>query len=171
MKSIIIGFSKPKKSTIHGWIIEKIDKSNFDHVYLRFNLDKIQRNLVFQSIDVGVQIVTENEFEGLCTPVEEYSLSITDDQFIEMLQFCFDKAGKPYGILDVIGLGISKILARLNIKKKNPFNEGDATYFCSQIVAKCLDTIDPTQFNIDPDNTSPSDLNNLLQQLNIPKIL
>lgn len=171
MTNIIIGFSKPKKFSLHGFIIEKIDNSQFDHTYLRFNLDQIERNVVFQSIAVGVQLVSESEFEGLCTPVEEYQLQISEQQFLTMLQFCFDKAGKPYGLLDVVGLGISKILYKLGLKKKNPFFEGDATYFCSQLVAQCLDNIDPTDFQLDADDISPGDLRNLLQQLKIKQIL
>jgi len=171
MKNIIIGFSKPRKFSIHGFIIEKVDGAPFDHAYLRFNLEKIERNIVFQSIAVGVQLVSEPEFEGLCTPVEEYQLQISDDQFICMLQFCFDKAGKPYGLLDTIGMGISRLLCRLGIKKKNPFYEGDANYFCSQIIAQCLDNIDPADFKLDADNTSPMDLRNLLQQLKIQQVL
>jgi|SRR5271165_6696541 len=171
MKNIIIGFSKPKKFSLHGFIIEKIDNSQFDHTYLRFNLDQIERNIVFQSIAVGVQLVSEAEFQGLCTPVEEYQLEISDDQFLILLQFCFDKAGKPYGLLDVVGLGISKILAKIGIKNLNPFYEGDATYFCSQLVAQCLDNIDPMDFKLNADNISPGDLRNLLQQLKMKQIL
>lgn len=171
MKSLIIGFSKPKKLSLHGWIIEKIDGTLFDHAYIKFNLDKIQRDIVFQSIAIGVQLVSKSHFEGLCKPVEEYELDITEDQFISMFQFCIDKAGKPYGLLDVIGLGISKLLYKIGIKKSNPFYEGDANYFCSQIVMQCLNIIDPIRFNLNADNTSPSDLNNLLKQLNITRIL
>jgi hypothetical protein len=169
--NLIIGFSHPRKFSLHGWIIEKVDGVPYDHAYLRFNLDKVQRNIVFQSIAVGVQLVSESEFEGLCTPLEEYQLYITEAQFISMFQFCIDKAGKPYGLLDVIGLGIAKILNKIGIRKSNPFYEGDANYFCSQIIAQCLDNIDPSQFNINADNTSPSDLNSLLKQLNIKRIL
>lgn len=171
MTNIIIGFSKPKKFSLHGLIIEKIDNSQFDHAYIRFNLDQIERNIVFQSIAIGVQLVSESEFEERCTPVEEYQLQISEQQFIIMLQFCFDKAGKPYGILDVLGLGIAKILYKLGLKEKNPFFEGDSTYFCSQLVAQCLDAIDPSDFQLNADNISPEDLRNLLQQLKIKQVL
>ena len=171
MKNIIVGFSRPRKFSIHGWIIEKIDQAPFDHAYIRFNLDEVERNIVFQSIAVGVQLVSEYEFNGLCFPVEEYELEISESQFLTFLQFCFDKCGKPYGLLDVIGMGISKFLCKLGIKKRNPFYEGDANYFCSQIIAQCLDDIDPTDFKLDADNTSPMDLRNLLQQLKIKQTL
>lgn len=168
---IVIGFSKPIKKSFHGWLIEKIDNSTFDHAYLRFTLDKFKRDVVFQSIAVGVQLVSVPEFEGKCLPVEEYELDLTEDQFIKMFQFCIDNAGKPYGLLDVLGLGISKLLCKLGIKKKNPFFEGDANYFCSQIVIQCLDSIDPKDFNFNADNISPKDLNTIVKSLNLKRIL
>lgn len=171
--NLIIGFSKPVKKTFHGWLIEKVDNASFDHAYLRFTLNEIERDVVFQSIAIGVQLVSVVEFEIRSIPVEEYTLSISKDQFITMLQFCFDNAGKPYGLLDVLGLGISRLLNKIGIKAKNPFGEKGiiSSEFCSQAVALCLNDIDPADFNLNADNISPSDLRNLLQQLKIPRTL
>lgn len=168
--NLIIGFSKPVKKSFHGWLIEKIDDAPFDHAYLRFTLDKIERDIVFQSIAVGVQLISIAEFQNKCSPVEEYELDLSEDQFITMFQFCIDNSGKPYGILNVIGLGFSKILCKLGIKKVNPFDRS-GNYFCSQVVTQCLDNIDSAQFNLNADNTSPSDLRNLLKQLKIKQVL
>jgi hypothetical protein len=171
MPSITIGFSKPNKFTLHGWLIEKIDGSQFDHAYLRFELDKFNRNVVCQSIDVGVQIVSEAQFATKSTPVQEYQLTVTDEQFVSMFQFCIDNAGKSYSILGVIGEGIVRISAKFGKTITNPFNSDEKTYFCSELVTQCLDTIDPSQFNLNANNISPDQLCTLLQQLNVPRTL
>lgn len=170
-KSIIIGFSKPIGFKLHAWIIMKLDKAPFDHAYLKFNLDNINRELVYQSIDVGVQLVSQNQFATQSIPIEEYQLDVSYSQFISMFQFCIDNAGKMYSIWGVIGEGLVKIASKIGLNIKNPFNSNNKTYFCSELVAQCLDQIDPVQFNLNADNISPGDLNILLQKLNIKRIL
>lgn len=169
--NVIIGFSRPNSFKLHGLLIEKIDDAPFDHAYMRVTMSKIDRELIFQSIAVGVQIVSEKQFRSISTPVEEYALDITDEQFINLIRFCIDNAGKPYGILDVIGLGIARILQKLGLKAKNPFNQGNKNAFCSQLIAEALKNIDPNDFNIDPDNVSPRNLRDLLVQLKIKRVL
>jgi hypothetical protein len=171
MASLVVGFSKPNKFTLHGWLIEKIDGSQFDHAYLRFKLDKINRNIICQSIDVGVQLVSEAQFATKSTPVQEYQLDLTDEQFISMFQFCIDNAGKMYSLLGVIGEGIVRIAGKFGKTISNPFDSNEKTYFCSELVAQCLDDIDPSQFNLNANNISPDQLCSLLQQLNIQRIL
>jgi hypothetical protein len=170
-KSVIIGFSKPNNFTLHGWLIEKIDGSQFDHAYLRFQLDGINRNVVCQSIDVGVQLVSEAQFATKSTPVEEYQLNITEAQFISMFQFCLDNTGKMYSLWGVIGEGIVRLVAKFGKTISNPFDSNEKTYFCSELVAQCLDNIDPSQFNLNANNISPDQLCSLLQQLKIQRIL
>jgi hypothetical protein len=168
---MIIGFSRPVKKSFHGWLIEKIDDSTFDHAYLRFTLNKFQRDIVCQSIDVGVQLVSQTEFLSKSTPVEEYELIISDDQFISMVQFCIDNAGKEYSLWGVIGEGFVKLAAKINWKIKNPFDSKDKSYFFSELVTQCLDTIDPKDFNLNADNISPMDLNTIIKSMNLKRVL
>lgn len=170
--NIIVGFSKPVKFTLHGWLIMKIDEAPFDHAYIRVKLDKLQREIVFQSIAIGIQIVSVTEFETLSQPIEEYELDVSEEQFISLLQFCIDNSGKSYGLLAVIGLGIAKLLGKIGIKINNPFGEGKtSSEFCSEVITSALDNIDPKDFNLDPDNVSPEDLCILLQKLNMKRVL
>lgn len=171
-KSLIVGFSKPKSFKLHAWLIEKIDgKSNFDHAYLRFYLDTIDRELVYQSIAIGVQIISQNEFKNQSNSVEEYELNISEEQYISLLQFCIDNAGKAYSVFGVIGEGLVKLCSKIGWNIKNPFDSREKTYFCSELIAQCLNHINPLQFNLNADNISPNDLNVILKQLNLKRIL
>jgi hypothetical protein len=167
VKSIIIGFSHPASFSLHAWIIEKVDGAAFDHVYLRFHSDSLNRDIIYQSNWRGVEFIGSTLWQTTTTPVEEYTIAVSDDEYNSMMQFCIDNCGVSYGYLATIGAG----LVKLGWCKTNPFNAGLNTEFCSEIVARCLNVVDPSQFQLDPANITPSNLNSLLKQLNITRVL
>jgi len=171
IKNIVIGFSKPSSFSLHAWIIEKIDEASFDHAYLRFHSDSLNRDVIYQANWRGVQFVGASIFSQTTTPVKEYLLTVDDSEYTSMMQFCMDNAGISYGYLAVIGDGLVDIMARLGKKIENPFSDGAKTEFCSEIVARCLNVVDPAQFQLSADNISPNDLDQILQKLQIKRIL
>jgi len=171
MAKVIIGFSKPTKFKLHAWIIEKIDGASFDHAYLRLTSSFLERDIIYQATSKGVDFIGSTLWLKNTRPVEEYELDITPDNYKTLIQFCIDNAGVPYGFLGVFGAGIRKIVAKFGKTINNPFNDGLSSEFCSEIVTRCLDTIDPAQFDLNPDNITPNDLNILLKKLNIKRIL
>jgi len=166
MKKIIIGFSKPKSFKLHAWLIMKIDKADYDHAYIKFHSDTYKRDIIYQAIGKGVEFKGLALFEETTQPVEEYELDIEDNDYIELMKFCIDNAGISYGFLSTLGVGISKLF-----KIKNPFSDGLKTEFCDEIVFRCLNKVDPKDFCEDPENISPKDVNNIIQELNIKRIL
>lgn len=167
MKSVIIGFSKPITFKLHAWIIEKIDRAPFDHAYLRFHSDTLNRDLIYQSTQRGVEFVGLTLWQKTTIPVQEFLLLVDDSSYTQLMQFCVDNAGIPYGFMAVIGEG----LVKLGVCSTNPFNMGLDKEFCSEIVARCLNAVDPAQFKLDAANLSPSDLNQILTSLQIPRVL
>jgi hypothetical protein len=166
MNSIVIGFSHPTKFSLHAWIIEKVDNASFDHAYLRFHSDSLNRDIVYQSNWRGVEFIGSTLWQTTATPVEEYTIAVDDTEYTSMMQFCVDNCGVSYGYLATIGAG----LVKLGICKTNPFSSGLKTEFCSEIVARCLNVVDPAQFQLDAANITPNDLNQLLKKLNIARI-
>lgn len=167
MKSIVIGFSRPTKFSVHSWIIQKIDKASFDHAYLKFHSDTLSRDIIYQSNWRGVEFIGTGLWLTTTMPIEEYSIAVDDNQYMSMMQFCVDNAGISYNYLGVIGAG----LVKLGLCKTNPFNSGLKTEFCSEIVARCLNVVDPAQFQLDAANITPSDLNQLFKKLNVARTL
>lgn len=170
MKTIIIGFSHPAKFSLHAWLIEKIDGAPFDHAYLRFHSDNLDRDIIYQSNWRGVQFIGAILWSQTTTPVQEFSLQVPDDRYNKMMQFCVDNAGINYGYLGVLGQGIRNLAAKIGWNINNPFNQSQSTEFCSQIVTNCLNVADPSQFNLNADNISPKNLNDILIQLKIPQV-
>lgn len=167
MKSIVIGFSRPTKFSLHAWIIEKIDNAPFDHAYLRFHSDNLNRDIIYQSNWRGVEFIGSTLWNTTTTPVEEYTIAVDDNQYMSMMQFCVDNCGVSYGYMATLGAG----LVKLGWCKTNPFNVGLSKEFCSEIVARCLNVVDPVQFQLDAANITPNDLNNILKKLNIKRVL
>jgi hypothetical protein len=166
MKNIVVGFSHPTKFSLHAWLIEKIDNSPFDHAYLKFYSSTLDRNIIYQSNWRGVEFIGATLFNTSTTPVYEYSIAIDDESYNSMLQFCVDNAGISYSYLGVLGSG----LVKLGICKKNPFDDGLKTEFCSEIISRCLNIVDPTKFKLDANNISPKDLNDVLIKLQVSKL-
>lgn len=171
MKSIIVGFSHPAKFSLHAWIIEKIDGAPFDHAYLRFHSDNLDRDIIYQSNWRGVEFIGAILWSTTTTPVQEFSLQISDDNYTKMMQFCVDNAGIGYSYLGVIGEGIRQIAGKLGWVINNPFNQTQTGEFCSEIVTRCLNVANPAQFNLNADNMSPKNLNDILAKLKIPEFL
>jgi hypothetical protein len=173
MAKIIVGFSKPIKFALHAWIIEKIDGAKFDHAYLRLALPSLDREVIYQATSKGVYFVGRTLWLQTIQPVEEYELDITPDNYKTLLQFCIDNSGVPYGFLGVIGAGIVDIAAKCGKTIKNPLvkNGVFSSEFCSEIVTRVLDTVDPVQFNLVPGNITPNDLNTLIKKLGIVRTL
>lgn len=177
MKTIVIGFSKPKDFKLYAYLIMKIDGGLFDHAYLKFHSDSLNRDIVYQAVGKGVQFVGKILFETKNISVEEYEIQVSDDKYTEMMQFCIDNAGMPYGFVQVLSLGIKKLLSKLNIKINNNPNQvisseiGLKTEFCSEIVTRCLNKVDPKDFDLNAESITPKDLNSILKSLNIKQIL
>lgn len=171
MSKVIIGFSRPIKFKLHAWLIMKIDNSNFDHAYLRFHSDSLNRDIIYQAIGKGVEFIGNTLFLSINQPIEEYEIDIDDDQRTNLMQFCVDNSGISYGLLQVLGAGLVRILGKIHININNPFGDGLKTEFCDEIVGRCLNQINSESFNFDYENKTPSDLRDILVKLNITRIL
>lgn len=170
MKSIIIGFSHPKSFSLHAWIIEKLDSAPFDHAYLRFNSATLNRDIIYQSNWRGVEFIGAILWSTTTTPVQEFSIQVSDDNYTKMMQFCIDNAGISYSYLGVLGEGIRELAAKFGWNINNPFNQSQTAEFCSQITTNCLNIVDPAQFNLNADNISPKNLYNIMLQLKIASL-
>lgn len=171
MKSIVVGFSKPRSFAIHAEIIMLLDHAPYDHAYLKFHSDSLDRDIIYQAVGKGVQFIGRTLFETKTQPVEEYQVDMDDDKYTEMMQFCVDNSGISYGLLQLFGVVIVKIAAKFGKTMKNPFDNGLQSEFCSEIVARCLIEADPKEFNMDPETISPKELNTLIKNINAKRVL
>lgn len=171
MKKIVVGFSTPQKFKIHAWLIMKIDQAPFDHTYLKFHSESLNRDIIYQAVGKGVQFVGKTLFDTKSKSIEEFEIEVEDDDYTKMMCFCVDNAGIPYGFIQVIGAGIVKILSKFGKHIENPFNVGLTNEFCSEVVLRCLNKVDSKNFNLKAENITPKDLNVIIKSLNFKRIL
>lgn len=137
MKNIIIGFSTSKLPI--SWMIRKATKSDFSHCYIRVPFDKYETSLIFQASMISVNYENINHFLKHTSKVEEYVISITDEQWESLQKFRITEVGKPYSWWQIIGFIFIILSEKLfNKKIKNPLGNGNTSYVCTEIIASGL---------------------------------
>jgi hypothetical protein len=98
MRTIVVGFSRPKKWNLLSWLIMKIQRTNYSHVYVKFYSNSLERELIYQASGLQVNFVGSILFYNHHLAVKEFELDVSDESHINALRFAVDKAGTPYSI-------------------------------------------------------------------------
>lgn len=138
MESVVMGFSTTSASPI-SWAIKKVEGTEFSHVYIRVYSKSVDRWLVYHASRSDLHFTNWPTFQKENEILEEYELICSEEQKSEVLKFCIDRMGVPYGRLQLIGMGIVR-LAKLWLKKEinNPFTDGAKTQVCSEFAGRVL---------------------------------
>lgn len=164
MKSIIIGFSKPKAwFSPFSWLIRFVERTPYSHVYIRFFSDTFARNIVYQASGRAVNFMGWNLFISKEYSIEEFELSIEDDSHRAMMQYCIDEAGVPYGVLSIFGIGYRLFMGLLNKTVGNPFPSGDASFFCSKLAENIINKFSDQKIPLNPESVLPKDIYTYLE--------
>lgn len=134
MRTLTIGFSSStKKFPIFCWLIKLMERTNFSHVYVknetRYNID-----LIYQASGTQVNFMNTDIFHMKNKTIKEFEFKVSDEAFDKYMKFALNNCGRPYGVKQILGIAIMKILNLPN----NPFPNGVADYVCSELVAEVL---------------------------------
>lgn len=165
MQTITIGFSKPNTWKPFAWLIMRAYSTPYDHVYIRIHSDKYERDLIYQASSIMVNFMSPEVFDASNITINSFKLSISDESYKSLMQFCIDNAGKPYGIKDILGLSWVRINDWLGRTVKNPFNDGGTTYVCSELVSTILVDFTDIKLNKDTADMTPLDVYNVMLSL------
>lgn len=169
MGNLIVGFSRPKKFKLFAWAIMKAYGIDYDHVYVKFHSDTYDRDIIYQASSTMVNFMSNKIFDENNITVAEYTVAIPDDKQKALIQFAMDNAGKPYGILDCVGLAAIRLADLLFHKKiKNPFGDGGKTYVCCELGAYILEEFANLQIKYDLDSINPKELRSAMDELSRP---
>ena len=160
MRTIKIGFSAPQnvKFPIYSWIIRAVYNTPYSHTYMRFYSNSIERDIIYESVGVGVRFVGNEMWSKHARVIEEFELQVTDEQYTKIMQFCVDKAGTKYGIMQAFGICVAKLF-RI---KKNIFANGEKLDICSEEIARLMTQLGYS-FKTDFDLIVPKDIYNVLK--------
>jgi hypothetical protein len=128
---IVIGFSKPKSPfSFFGHLIRLYSGEDYSHCYIKFRASK----LISQASKGMVNFTHESVFLEHNTIVKEFSVPVTVEQFKQIADYSILTAGRPYSILQVIGILVADIL-NLN---RNPLDMDKSTFICSEYLGQIL---------------------------------
>lgn len=165
MDSVVVGFSRPRKGfQPFSWLIRLVDGTPYSHVYICFHSDAYDRDLVYQASSLQVNFEGWLHFNSTDLTVKQFALPISDETKKRIIQFAIDKAGTPYGIKEIVGIGLVKLASVFGEKIKNPFRSGDSTYICSELVSEILEEYLGADITKDLDSMTPKDVYNYLVQ-------
>ena len=142
MRKITIGFSTSRSKFAIGAIIIRIfEGTKFSHTYMEFRSDSLFRSMIYQASHGLVNFMNEQVFDKDNVIIESFEVQVTDDQYNQILAFCIDCAGVKYGKLELIGIGIARIKAKLGFAETNPFSDGPRTFVCSELMGYVLNIL------------------------------
>lgn len=156
MNNIIVGFSKPKKWKPFAWLIMKGYDIPYDHVYIKWSSDNLKRDIIYQASGTKVNFMSPKIFNDENIIIKEFSFVINNR--VEVLQFCIDNAGIPYGFKQVFGLAWVRINELLGKKIENPFRDQGNTYVCCELAATILKNFTNMKISEDLDTINPKEL-------------
>lgn len=160
MRTITIGFSKPKKIwfPIASWLIRLYQNTEYSHTYISFDSPTFNREIVYEAVGAGVRFVGAAYWKEHATTVKTFTIEVKECNYITIMQYCIDHAGLDYGFLQNIGIYISNLF---NLKS-NIFKKGKN---CSEVLAEILH-IEGYKFDKEYDLIMPIDIYKALEQDN-----
>ncbi len=170
MKTIIIGFSRPKKINLFSRAIMWADKTAYSHVYVKWKWNSIERDIIYQASKLAVNFESDVTFNSHAVVVEEYEVTLSDECHKTVMQFCMDNSNKPYGIKEILGFAWVKLCAKMGKKVRNPFPTNGNSYVCSKIGMEILQVAKIVDVNLDSDDIDPLDLNNIIQEAGLKRL-
>lgn len=165
MNSILVGFSKPKmKFPILSWMIRLLENTKYSHVYIKWESDWLQRDIVYEASGMMVHFKEGTAFEEHAETVHLFDVECGLESKKKIIQKCMDYSGNPYGLKQLFGILIVKILRIFGKDIENPFADGNKTWVCSEIVSELLEELEIT-FPVNQDNITPKDIFNGLSKI------
>lgn len=169
MKTILVGFSKPIVPTLFSRLIMWSEKTPYDHVYIAWYSNSIDREIIYQASKLAVNFETGNTFYGHAITVEEYTADINDECYKRVLQFCMDNSNKPYGIKEIFGYAWVKICAWFGKTVHNPFPANGSEFVCSQLGSEILNLAKITNTSGSSSDVTPLSLNMVVRSAGLKR--
>jgi hypothetical protein len=137
--NIIIGFSRPSRFNPISSAIREVERTPYSHNYVRFYSASIDRWLVYHASHTSLHFLSWETFQKQNKILEEWEVTGTALQKVEALQFCVDNAGLPYGVLEIVGMGIIRLAkAWFDIRMNNPLSGVVKSQVCSEVALRVL---------------------------------
>lgn len=160
---IYIGFAAPNGGFVpFAWLIQLVEKRNYDHCYVRFQ-EPMGDWMIFQASGFAVNLFNKDIWLSENKAIKEYEIEITTEQNQEFWTFIKANLGIPYSLKEDFGILLMKIFKLT----KNPYAMGYSAEFCSQLDARVCRMFG-INFTQPASTIDPSALDTILSQANLP---
>lgn len=159
-----IELSKPNKWKPLAWLIMLCEGSKYSHASISLWADSLDRTLIYQATGSGVHFIGQAAFDLEHVVVDKYCFDISPEAKTKVLQWAIDNCGKPYGRIQLLGLGLKRLVRLLGFKMKNPFASGKDNYICCKLAAAALDESGFCEF-ANPDEIDLNDFKDILDKI------
>lgn len=159
MKQIDIIFTKSKKSfPIVSWGIMLWTGKDYSHVSRR--IDNLNwGNLYYQASEGKVNYEHEDVFSKKHEIIKIIKFKVPSHLDDEIRKKCWQDAGKPYGVLQNLGIIIVDIFKNIGIKIRNPWKSGRN---CSELVYTTVLVPLFGDMGYDPETIKPHHIDQIL---------
>lgn len=161
MRKITIGLSRHTKFSIFGRGIEFFQKTPYSHAYLKFHSNSLSRDLIYQASGLKVNFMNTKMFDSSNTTTNEYVIEVTEEKYNEILGFCVDQVGKPYGIKNIVGIVFYTVFGYKIIK-----SDKLESFICSELIGYVMRMAGILPDGIDLDYFKPKDVFDCMEKLN-----
>lgn len=160
-----IGFSTKKHENAFSYVIKKVENTKYSHVYLKFYSKSLDRYLVYHATGDGLYFLGFVKFSNENKIFKEYLISASEEEKTKILKWCVDNSGKEYGKLQIIGIGIVRLIKHLFGKViNNPFANGDKKQVCDETVARVLQILGYNFIEADIEREGPKWIDNFIEK-------
>lgn len=173
---IKIGFSKPKNKIVpfFSWAIRSVENTEYSHVYANWYSRGAKVNVYYHASGTSVHFLCDEVAKERLQVIHEYEIEIPRERYSKLIHFCMTNAGKSYGMKQVIGIGYSKLMCKINkiinklfktkLKERvaNPFSDGRKSQVCSELIGALIEDVIDEETNLDLDIAGPRAIKELL---------
>ena len=159
-RKLIVGFSKPQHRffPIFSWVIRWVDKTEYSHVYLKFNSEFLKETLLYEAANGYVNFRSLELWNEKNKVVTEFEINMSDEQMQVLLKWCVRNSGKPYSVKQLVGIGWNYVRKAFNYPPKNIFKNEEDGIVCSEVLARILSVVYGIDTGIDFDLVDPRDI-------------
>ena len=161
----IVGASRP----LAGWakipasVLMVAEGCDFSHIHIEFPAGVVADHAVmFEARNGQVNFVNEATFDSKMETVRQYVVQCDEEEFYEVLAFCWKFCGIDYSYHELAGAIIAKAVGYLGQTIPNPFSDGMQTEMCSSLAARLL-KISGIPVIGDVQSKSPRDIIDILE--------
>lgn len=148
LRQLIVEFTIPKSGFKPlSWLIRLISWEWWkgvewvnvpSHVRIRFFDKKHQVWWVYEASGSMLKFIGYDYISGQTKVIKEYPIWVDADTKLQFIRHVNKNTGKPYGKLQLIGLGVVKFMKVFGVRVKNPLADGGKTQICTEAISLLL---------------------------------